>query len=111
MKNKLEILKNESDKELYYSDVSSLEQMRNPSDFDIEDLKSTALKILNEPNQFTILQMIDFLEDFKNSTLEHIEDLKHKSYAEISINKFTLYVKWLDRQLAVLRNNDTRIVN
>ena len=77
---------------------------------EIEGLKGTALGVLNEHNKFSINQKIDFLESFKSSTLEHIEELKKKTYAEISINKFNLYVEWLDRQLAVLRNNGTHIV-
>lgn len=79
-------------------------------DSEIEDLKSTALSVLNEHNKFSMNEKIDFLESFKSSTLEHIEELKKKTYAEISINKFNLYVEWLDRQLAVLKNNGTYIV-
>jgi hypothetical protein len=108
-----EYLRTKSEVDLFCPDLSSNEYLKNPNKIAssiIEDIKAPLLDILNEHNKFSINEKIDFLESFKNSTLEHIEDLKRNSYAETNINKFILYVEWLDRQLAVLRNNGTYIV-
>lgn len=78
---------------------------------DIENLKSLPISIIKENNEFNIEDKINFLEGFKTSTLEHLKNLENKAYANISINKFNLYFAWLERQLIVLKNNETYIVD
>lgn len=83
--------------------------MSNTRDTEIEDLKSTALDILNN-TKFGIKEKIDFLISFKLSTVEHMQILRLKKHPKKRIKPFELYSEWLGRQLDVLRNNGTHIV-
>lgn len=74
-----------------------------------EDLKSTALDILNNKN-FNINQKIDFLIDFKKSTLCDIQILKMKKHPKKIIRPFKEYSDWLGKQIEILKNNGTHIV-
>ncbi len=72
---------------------------------DIEDLKSTALGILNN-NKFSIQQKIDLLISFKRSTIEHIQVLKLKKQPKKRIKPFIEYSEWLGVQLDSLKDNN-----
>lgn len=72
----------------------------------MEDLQSVALSILNT-SHFRMGYKISKLEEFKIDAEDELNNCKNERTKKDLKN----YIEWLDRQLAVLRNNGTYICN
>lgn len=71
----------------------------------MEDFQSVALSILNT-SHFGMGYKISKLEEFKIDAEDELNNCK----SERTKKDLKDYIEWLDRQLAVLRNNGTHIV-
>ena len=71
----------------------------------MEDLQSVALFILNQQN-YRLDYKISKLEQFKVEAEDEINICK----SDRTKKDLEDYISWLDRQLAILKNNGTHIV-